>query len=305
MYENKYPEPDEIVMALVTDIKEMGIYVQLLEYNKCEGMIMLSELSRKRIRSIHKELRVGRNVVLAVVRVDKEMGYIDLSKRRVAPTDIAYMEDKWNKGRTVHSIMRHIAETVGRDLEDLYVQWGWPMYRKYGHAFDGFRLAASDADDALEGIDIPDYEREELLKNVSKKLTAHAIKFRADFEVECHAFDGIHAIKESLRKAEASAPEEAQVKVRIVAAPQYVINATSFQKAEGIQLLNDALKVVDEEIQKRGGRFSLKSEPATVSDKDEKLLKTLMKEAEAENEGYTNAGGNNNSSEEEEEEAEA
>lgn len=37
----------------------MGAYVALLEYNGIEGMILLSELSRRRIRSITKLIKVG------------------------------------------------------------------------------------------------------------------------------------------------------------------------------------------------------------------------------------------------------
>lgn len=43
----------------VTKIAEMGAYVNLLEYNGIEGMILLSELSRRRIRSINKLIKVG------------------------------------------------------------------------------------------------------------------------------------------------------------------------------------------------------------------------------------------------------
>jgi hypothetical protein len=35
----------------------MGAYVSLLEYNGIEGMILLSELSRRRIRSITKLIK--------------------------------------------------------------------------------------------------------------------------------------------------------------------------------------------------------------------------------------------------------
>jgi ribosomal protein S1 len=83
-YEAEFPEVDECVMVEVKNIADMGAYVSLLEYKGIEGMILLSELSRRRIRSINKLIRVGKVEVAMVMRVDKEKGYIDLSKRRVA-----------------------------------------------------------------------------------------------------------------------------------------------------------------------------------------------------------------------------
>ena len=76
-YENVYPEPEEVVMVNVTEIGEMGAYVTLLEYDNIEGMILLSELSRRRIRSINKLVRVNRTEIVMVIRVDKEKGKPD------------------------------------------------------------------------------------------------------------------------------------------------------------------------------------------------------------------------------------
>ncbi|KAJ3500679.1 hypothetical protein NLJ89_g9686 [Agrocybe chaxingu] len=111
-YEQKYPEVDELVMVQVRQIAEMGAYVKLLEYDNTEGMILLSELSRRRIRSVQKLIRVGRNEVVVVLRVDKEKGYIDLSKRRVSPEDIVKCEERYMKSKTVASILRHVASKI-------------------------------------------------------------------------------------------------------------------------------------------------------------------------------------------------
>ena len=43
-----------------------------LEYNGIEGMILLSELTRRRIRSVSKLIKVGRVEPVMVLRVDKE-----------------------------------------------------------------------------------------------------------------------------------------------------------------------------------------------------------------------------------------
>ena len=93
-YEKEFPEVDELVMVQVKEIASMGAYVRLLEYGNIEGMILLSELSRRRIRSINKLIRVGKNEAVMVLRVDKEKGYIDLSKRRVSPEEVAKCEEK-------------------------------------------------------------------------------------------------------------------------------------------------------------------------------------------------------------------
>ena len=54
-----------------------------------------------------------------VLRVDKEKGYIDLSKRRVSPEDLALCEERFNKSKMVHSIMRHVAGGNSQDLNGL------------------------------------------------------------------------------------------------------------------------------------------------------------------------------------------
>ena len=56
-YEAEYPELEQVVVVQVNAIKSMGAYVSLLEYDGVEGMVLLSELSRRRIRSINKFLR--------------------------------------------------------------------------------------------------------------------------------------------------------------------------------------------------------------------------------------------------------
>ena len=73
-YKQRYPEIDDVVMVNVRSIAEMGAYVHLQEYKNIEGMILLSELSRRRIRSINKLIRVGRTECVVVIRVDKDKG---------------------------------------------------------------------------------------------------------------------------------------------------------------------------------------------------------------------------------------
>ena len=71
----------------------------------------------------------------------KETGYIDLSKRRVSPEDIIKCEERYNKSKMGHSIMRHVAEKTQVPIEQLYETIAWPLNRKYGHSIDAFKLS--------------------------------------------------------------------------------------------------------------------------------------------------------------------
>jgi translation initiation factor 2 subunit 1 len=145
-------------------------------------MILLSELSRRRIRSIQKLIRVGRNEVVVVLRVDKDKGYIDLSKRRVSPEDIVKCEERYNKGKMVHSIMRHVAEKTNTPIEDLYQTIGWPLNKKYGHSIDAFKLSITNPD-VWKDIAFPsEVVKEELQSYIGKRLMPQPTKVRSDIE---------------------------------------------------------------------------------------------------------------------------
>ncbi|SCU82560.1 LAME_0C01772g1_1 [Lachancea meyersii CBS 8951] len=275
-YENKYPEVDDVVMVNVQQIAEMGAYVKLLEYDNIEGMVLLSELSRRRIRSIQKLIRVGRNEVVVVLRVDKEKGYIDLSKRRVSSEDIIKCEERYQKSKAVHSIVRHCAEKFNFPLEQLYQTVAWPLSRKYGHAYDAFKLSIVD-DTVFEGLEAPSPEIfQELRLYISRRLTPQAVKIRADIEVSCFSYEGIDAIKAALRAAEDLSTEQMQIRVKLVAAPLYVLTTQALEKQQGIELLERAIAKISEVISTNDGFCNTTMAPKAVTATEDAELQALL-----------------------------
>ncbi|OBT64185.1 hypothetical protein VE03_06855 [Pseudogymnoascus sp. 23342-1-I1] len=283
-YEEKFPEIDSFVMVNVKQIAEMGAYVKLLEYDNIDGMILLSELSRRRIRSIQKLIRVGRNEVVVVLRVDKEKGYIDLSKRRVSPEDIVKCEERYNKSKMVHSIMRHVAEKTKTPIEDLYERIGWPLNKKYGHAVDAFKLSITNPD-VWADVSFPnDAVAEEIKSYIGKRLTPQPTKVRADVEVTCFGYEGIDAVKNALRTAEARNTADTQVKVKLVSPPLYVLTSTCLEKHLGIATLEAAIIDIKKNIEANGGSCTVKMEPKAVTENDDAELQALMEKRARENE---------------------
>jgi translation initiation factor 2 subunit 1 len=286
-YENKYPEIESVVMVNVRNIADMGAYVSLLEYDNIEGMILLSELSRRRIRSIHKLIRVNRNEVVMVLRVDKEKGYIDLSKRRVSPEDVAACEDRFNKAKAVHGVLRHLAERRKLYLEDLYEKIGWPLYKKYGHAYDAFKMAISEdktVGDPFEELDVPADMIEELKTYILRRLAPQPIKIRSDIEVSCFTYEGIDAIKNALNAGIEEGTEQSPIRIKLIAPPIYVLSTTTLEKEAGIALLNKSIDTIREKITEKGGKIDVKMAPKAVSIKEETELQAMMDRLALENE---------------------
>lgn len=246
-------------------------------------MIQLSELSRRRIRSIQKLIRVGRNEVVVVLRVDREKGYIDLSKRRVSPEDIAKCEEKFNKSKAVHSIMRHVAEKRQTPVEELYKQVAWPLYKKYGHAYDAFKISITEPEKVFEDLTISPETLTELRTNINRRLTPQPIRIRADIELTCYSYDGVDAIKAALIAGEAASTEDIKLKVKLVAPPLYVIQTNSIDKQLGIDTIESAINQIEQKIVATGGNLIVKMKPKAVSETDDLELQAIMARAEKEN----------------------
>ncbi|XP_001603365.1 eukaryotic translation initiation factor 2 subunit 1 [Nasonia vitripennis] len=289
-YKEKYPEVEDVVMVNVRSIAEMGAYVHLLEYNNIEGMILLSELSRRRIRSINKLIRVGKTEPVVVIRVDKEKGYIDLSKRRVSAEDVEKCTERYAKAKAVNSILRHVAELLNYEsddqLEELYQKTAWHFEEKYkkqkASAYDFFKQSVLDPS-ILAECDLDERTKEVLLNNIKRKLTSQAVKIRADVEVACYGYEGIDAVKAALKAGLALSTDELPIKINLIAPPLYVMTTSTPEKTDGLKALSDAIEVIKEKIVSMGGVFNVQMAPKVVTATDDAELAKQMERAELEN----------------------
>lgn len=282
-------------MVQVVAIEEMGAYVKLLEYDNIEGMILLSELSRRRIRSVNKIIRVGRNEVAVVMRVDPDKGYIDLSKRRVSAEEMTKCEELYEKGKTVDSIITQVARKQDVDADKLYEQVAWPLSRQYGHSYEAFKLSITEPN-ILEALNLDAETLAELRLTIGRRLTPKPIKVRADVEVKCFAYQGIEAIKKALLAGEACSTKDVQIKIRLVAPPQYVMSTTSTDKVAAIEVMEKAVEKIGEVITEEKGDMTVKMAPKVVSETDDAELKALMEKMEKAN---MDVAGDDDSDEEE------
>jgi len=269
-YENKVPEVDELVMVRVNSIDEMGVLCSLLEYNNLEGFLPLSELSRKRMRSVLRHVRVGQKQVLQVIRVDTERGYTDLSKKYVEEPERTKGTEKYNIGKTVHGIVKHLAETKHKEVEEIYKLMIWPLNKKHTHPYDAFKLLAANTEtvpDIYEGLglEIPQDYIDTLIKVVKHQLAVQPVKIGAEVDVTSFV-GGIDDIKRALKAGLTSVPKfgDFDVKIQLVSSPTFLIFTITTDEAGGTAAIEGVTNVIKEEITKAGGNFVCTKPPHVI-----------------------------------------
>merc|ERR1719221_144766 len=226
-YEAEYPKVDDVVMVEVTLIKDQGINVSLLEYNNIEGMILKSEISRRRIRSLAKLVKVGRHESATVLRI--EDGFIDLSRRRVSSEDAAQCNERYQRSKIVHSILSHLAIVTHRNLDMLYHTITWPLMKKFGHAYEAFKVIIQNSKEVFENLkekleNVVYVALQTRAKHIFKEMESSKIKVRADLEITCFQYDGVSAIQEAIRAAQTVSSELLQIEIKMSeSSPDYVM----------------------------------------------------------------------------------
>lgn len=287
MHERVYPVVNELVLVKVASISEIGVYAKLVEYNNIEGLILLSELSRRRIRSIGKIISVGRVEVVVVVRVDSTKGYIDLSKKRVEADDIVETQNAHQKIKAVHSIMRHVAEKTQAPLLSLYETWGWDLYRRFGHAHEAFKKLSiqvfnQEAENLLAVYNLDTQTKDCLIDIVKRRFAMQPGRIRADLIMSCFSSFGIDGIIAGIRAAESCSTSRVHIKIRLVSPPSYVMLSTVLDTPEGIAVMEQACSRLREVLSEHGGELIIKTPPRAIDDHDDEELAAKMVQAQKE-----------------------
>jgi len=272
-YEAHMPEVDDLVKVQVKRIGETAAYVSLLEYNNVEGMILLSDLSKRRIRSISKLIRVGRTEIVMVLRVDKDKEYIDLSKKLVLPEDKALCEEKVSKSKCVHSIMRHVASQFNLPLKTLCQQIAWPLYAKYGHAYDAFKKYSNDDEDIFSALQLPADKAEEIKEcvkvQIGRRLLSQVVRIRAKIEVSCFEYEGIDAVKDALLAGlKQDSTEDCELTIKLIAPPNYNVVIVCNDKEVGMKKVDETMEIIKNKILEYKGTFVIRTKAELVGAED-------------------------------------
>lgn len=278
-YEEPLPKINQVVWVRFTQVHDTSAQVALLEYGKREGIIPYTEVTRRRVRSMGKLIKIGRTEAAQVIRIDTDKGYIDLSKKQVTPTEATACEANYRKGNEVRSIVCHVADECDIDPFEAMQKIAYPLYRREPgkHAWNWlYELnQTQDVQGILGPLSLPQNVVDSLLVCLKKAMRTKVLTLHAEVEITCFACDGVNAIRDVLllgRNYGEGKEPNIPLSVTIIGPPKYGLRARTDMKEEGLQLMKEAIEAMKLEIAQRGGQLKVVTPPQAIGD-DEKADK--------------------------------
>src|SRR5438046_9534156 len=127
-----WPDEGDLVVWTVTNVKNVGAFVTLDEYEAKEGFIHIAEVSSGWIKYIRDYIREGQKVVSKVLKVDKEKGHIDLSLKAVNEHQRREKIQEWKNEQKAENLFAIVAGRVGRTVIHRWQECGYVLIDTYG-----------------------------------------------------------------------------------------------------------------------------------------------------------------------------
>jgi len=253
--EEEWPEVGDLVIATVENVVDYGAYVKLDEYNK-KGLLHISEISSSWIRNIRNFVRERQKVVLKVLRVDRDKGHINLSRRRVTKRAKIEKIRSWKRRRKAEALLRNVAEKTGLSKEEVFEQAGALMEKEYG-LYTAFEKVAKKGVKALTKIGVPDELARVLAEVAEERVHISMVKVKGIVELSCMKPNGVEIIKEAFLKArKAEKSRDAKFRFYVVATPKYCIEVSAENYKHAETVLQRVSEKVVSNIVKTGGQGS-------------------------------------------------
>ena len=276
MRPNKYPIVNEIVMVSPTKITDLGVYVDLIEYN-LEGLIILSDLCKRRFRSINRIVSIGKKFPAAVLTVDENTGNITLSKKAVTETETSKCEKDFKIFKYIYDIADlfknklHKEHMVDIDIVTFYKTFVWSISTDPNSILLAFRSAAKDFS-KIYGIFADTVD--EKWTNCFKEILSYKFKEKdtiveAVMEIICEQQGGANIIKSALLKGQELSTDACPFRIKVVKPPFYTITVKTCRLEEVIDHINLVITVIKNLLENNAKMRIIKLPEAVIDEEFE------------------------------------
>jgi translation initiation factor 2 subunit 1 len=231
----EYPEEDELVVGTVRQVKGFGAFVSLDEYDNKEGFIHIAEVASGWIKYIRDYIREKQKVVCKVLRVDPSKGHIDLSLKQVNEHQRREKMQEWKNEQKAEKLFELLANTLRKDVDQCYDEFGYKLVETYGTLYDAFEMAVAEPKVFKRKWKASSYWVDKFQKLSAENITLPFVVIGGYLQIHCPLRDGVKHVRQALITAEKSASSRnTEITIRYVGAPRYKIDvkASDYKVAE-------------------------------------------------------------------------
>jgi translation initiation factor 2 subunit 1 len=217
------PSINELCIATVDKIFELGAYVKLDEYGGLEAYLPWNEVSSKWVKNIREVIKEGQKIVVKVIRVDRRKNQVDVSLKRVAEAERKRKIKEWKRTRRAWKILETVAKRLGATPEEAYSEVWLKLERSYGDVMAGLEEAAAVGAEVLRKVGVPDRWIDALMEEVPKHIRVKRVKIAERLIMTTYEPDGVYRIREILKTLAEVPKEDVTVRIYTEGAPRYVV----------------------------------------------------------------------------------
>ncbi|HDN65141.1 MAG TPA: translation initiation factor IF-2 subunit alpha [Methanosarcinales archaeon] len=238
----EWPSQGDLVVCTVAKVMDFGVFAELDEYGKKEGLIHISEVAAGWVKYIRDYLREGQKIVCKVLSVNPKRGHIDLSYKDVNEHQRRDKIQEWKSELRAEKWLNFAIgdETVEQQLADTLLD-------SFGSLYNAFEETAISGKSVLIDAGIGDEYAIKIEEVAIENVKIPSVDITGFLDLTCPAPDGVDAIKRSLAAAATVDDDDIALEIGYVGAPRYRIHVTApdYKLAERI-LKESAKRAIDE-----------------------------------------------------------
>ncbi|NOZ81460.1 MAG: S1 RNA-binding domain-containing protein [DPANN group archaeon] len=192
-----FPEEGELVLCKVTTVQYNSVFVQLMEYDRQQGMIHISEISPGRIRNIHDYVKEGKVVVCKVLRINRERHHIDLSLRRVSDYQRREKVNGIKQEQMAEKILEFIGKKYKKDAKAIYDEVMLSIQEEFDQLYPFFEEVVED-ESAFDLLKMDATIKKDLLDVIKQRIKPPEVRIAGTVSLQSFAYDGVEVVKETL-----------------------------------------------------------------------------------------------------------
>jgi len=217
------PSINELCVATVDKVFDLGAYVKLDEYGNLEAYLPWNEVSSKWVKNIREVIREGQKVVVKVIRVDRKKNQVDVSLKRVAEVERRRKLREWKRVNRAEKILEIVAKKLCKSIEEAYSSVWWKLEESYGDVLAAFEDASVMGDSILRSAGVPDEWVSGLMEEIPKHIKPKHVRIDGRLTLTTYEPDGIYRIKELLKLLDEEVVDDVRVRIYSEGAPRYRI----------------------------------------------------------------------------------